>query len=322
MMKTFWLSLIIFFLGPSLTGAASKYAGEFMDIGVGARALGMGGAYTALAADITAGYWNPAGLTQFSEPQLILMHSEQFAGLETYDYAALGKGLPNGATASLSLIRLGVDDIPISTKLEDPDDPNISPTNRPILEGMTSDAEYALYFSYARSKGENLSLGGSAKLVHKRLAHHYGLGLGFDLGVMYFWHRVQLGAALRNALTTLVAWDTGQKEWIRPELRLGICYFLSLKALSAKITPTVDLSLRMDNRRNLTANYWGHLSLGQTWGLEYEAYRRVALRVGMNEVGLSAGAGIRLGSYRVDYAFVGHNDLGNSHMVSLMYAWP
>ena len=43
------------------TGIA-KYAGEFLSLGVGGRALGMGGASVALANDVTAGYWNPAGL--------------------------------------------------------------------------------------------------------------------------------------------------------------------------------------------------------------------------------------------------------------------
>jgi hypothetical protein len=40
----------------------AKYAGEFLSIGIGGRALGMGSAAVALASDVTAGYWNPAGL--------------------------------------------------------------------------------------------------------------------------------------------------------------------------------------------------------------------------------------------------------------------
>ena len=45
-------------------GGFKKYAGEFLNNGAGSRALGMGGAYVAVANDVTAGYWNPAGLVE------------------------------------------------------------------------------------------------------------------------------------------------------------------------------------------------------------------------------------------------------------------
>ena len=50
-----------------------KYAGEFLSIGVGGRALGMGGAYVALANDVTAGYYNPAGLAQYNTVFQLIM---------------------------------------------------------------------------------------------------------------------------------------------------------------------------------------------------------------------------------------------------------
>jgi hypothetical protein len=67
--------------GISIAASTAKYAGEFMAIGIGGRALGLGSAYTALADDITAGYWNPAGLSSLMYPQIALMHDERFAGL-------------------------------------------------------------------------------------------------------------------------------------------------------------------------------------------------------------------------------------------------
>ncbi|MEK9136891.1 MAG: UPF0164 family protein, partial [Bacteroidota bacterium] len=70
------------------TGVA-KYAGEFISLGVGGRALGMGGAFVALANDVTAGYWNPAGLSHIYYPQFTLMHDEQFGSLVNYDYGAV-----------------------------------------------------------------------------------------------------------------------------------------------------------------------------------------------------------------------------------------
>jgi len=102
-----------------------KYAGEFMAIGVGGRALGLGGAYTALAGDATAGYWNPAGLASFEAGhglQIGAMHAEWFAGVGKFDY--LGMTLPSASgkrRIGISLIRFGIDDIPNTLSLFDDD---------------------------------------------------------------------------------------------------------------------------------------------------------------------------------------------------------
>src|SRR5205809_6290429 len=100
-------TVLALFLLNSFAESASraKYAGEFIAIGVGGRALGLGGAYAALAHDVTAGYWNPAGLSAMMYPEITLMHDERFGGLINYDYAAFA--LPAGTSTSLaiSLIR-------------------------------------------------------------------------------------------------------------------------------------------------------------------------------------------------------------------------
>ncbi|MBI3787448.1 MAG: UPF0164 family protein, partial [Ignavibacteriales bacterium] len=90
----------------------AKYAGEFMSIGVGGRALGLGGAHVALANDATAGYWNPGALARINYPEVIVMHDERFGNLINYDFASVA--IPYGADVSLglSVLRLGVDGIP------------------------------------------------------------------------------------------------------------------------------------------------------------------------------------------------------------------
>src|SRR5512137_2740714 len=60
---------------------ATKYAGEFMKIPVGARAVGMGGAFSAVADDATAPYWNPAGMVYLPYREAFLQYAEECGGL-------------------------------------------------------------------------------------------------------------------------------------------------------------------------------------------------------------------------------------------------
>src|SRR5512135_545573 len=84
----------------------AKYAGEFLTLGVGGRALAMGGATVALANDVTAGYWNPAALALIDYPEMMLMHNEQFAGLVNNDYGAVAIPFGTDASLALSVIRV------------------------------------------------------------------------------------------------------------------------------------------------------------------------------------------------------------------------
>lgn len=92
---------------------APKYSNEFLSIGVGARAFGMGNVQTAVANDVTAAYWNPAGLLKIQgKYQVALMHSEYFAGIAKYDYAGFATRVDSNSVLAISAIRFGVDDIP------------------------------------------------------------------------------------------------------------------------------------------------------------------------------------------------------------------
>src|SRR5688572_31184123 len=91
---------------------APKYSNEFLNIGVGGRALGMGNVQSAIADDATAGFWNPAGLLQLRQKHNVaLMHSELFAGIVKNDYASYAAPLDTVSAFAVSIIRTGVDDI-------------------------------------------------------------------------------------------------------------------------------------------------------------------------------------------------------------------
>lgn len=111
------------FLSYGQGSIAPKYSNEFLQIGVGARSLGMSLAQVASVNDVTAGYWNPAGLTGMKgRMQVAAMHSEYFAGIAKYDYAALSKRIDTASAIGLSVMRFGVDDIPNTTELIDAED--------------------------------------------------------------------------------------------------------------------------------------------------------------------------------------------------------
>ena len=123
MQKTkFYLIAIAGLLSTALVAQTPKYSNEFLAIGVGARGLGLSGAMSAMANDATAGYWNPAGLSKVKgNLQIALMHSEYFAGIGKFDYAAIAAPIDATRTAGLSVIRFAVDDIIDSTDLIDAD---------------------------------------------------------------------------------------------------------------------------------------------------------------------------------------------------------
>ena len=115
-------------LGAS-PASATRFAGAFMADGGGARALGMGSAFVAVADDATAAFWNPAGLVNLERPQVIAMHSERFGDLVDRDYASYarplgGSGTWAGGALAFSVIHLAVDDIPFTSHLSDQLDTN------------------------------------------------------------------------------------------------------------------------------------------------------------------------------------------------------
>ena len=81
--KYIYILVIILFCGGA---NAAKYAGEAFTLGVGARALALGGAVVAGPFDGTAGYWNPAGMNRLNGRYVTAMHAETFGSLLNHDY--------------------------------------------------------------------------------------------------------------------------------------------------------------------------------------------------------------------------------------------
>jgi hypothetical protein len=307
-----------------------KYAGEFIAIGVGGRALGMGGASVALASDVTAGYWNPALLSHLNYPQFALMHDEQFGNLVNYDYGAVAMPFGTNASLGFSVIRLGVDDIANTQNAGV--DANNNPTSDPNAIGFRIDpnkityfnaADWAFYFSYSKKESETFSYGANVKLIRREMGGEgSATGLGLDLAVWYSpFDNVQLGANLQDVTTTFLAWSTGRNELISPTMKIGSAYFI--EAFGGRFAPAIDFDVRFEGRKYSSMAHLGPVSFDLHSGLEFQFKSLVALRVGYSDVKqLTMGAGFRLPKLNIDYSFAKFDAIdqpGNTHRISLMF---
>jgi hypothetical protein len=295
----------------------AKYAGEFLDLGVGARPLGMGSAYVALVDDVTSTYWNPAGLADLRSKEIMFMHAETFGDLLNHDY--LGFALPlSGAQATLgaSLIYLGGGGIKL-TDLDYSSPNNRSPYGYVFRQvGEESHGDYTLHFSYARRAGAKLSWGGGAKIVYRKIAGYSGTGLGVDVGLKYRPRRwLSLGARLADATSTYLSYSTGEKESVLPSLRLGGA--LSGSHGSFDFVGALDSHLFLEGRDYASQLSWGGLSADIYVGGEVGFRDTVWGRLGSERGHLTAGGGIRYKNLLVDFAFLSHDQLEDSYRVSL-----
>ena len=293
-------------LMASSTGFSSEYAGDFLSLGAGARSLGMGSAFVAISDDASSVYWNAAGAAQLSRGEAMAMHAERFGGIVKYDFVSLLMPTERFGGAGLGILRVGVDDIKY-TVLERPDE-DLGPSNRPRVSRIVSAADYALYLSNGRSAGRDLFLGGTVKLVRRKIADNSASGYGIDLGALYKapWG-VSAGLSLRDVTTTTIAWDTGAEDRIHPSLHLGVAYSRAVALLRGRLIGALDASAGRDEPDDRVRA-----------GCEYRYRDTVALRLGSERGSITAGMGFRVyGRFALDVAFLGHEDLDNTYRVSV-----
>ncbi|MBI3586711.1 MAG: PorV/PorQ family protein [Ignavibacteriales bacterium] len=304
----------------------AKYAGEFMSIGVGGRALGLGGAHVALANDATAGYWNPGALARINYPEAIVMHDERFGNLVNYDFVSVAIPYGTDVSLGLSVLRLGVDGIPDTRNAWIDSNGNgiFDNVDRLDYDKITyfNAADWAIYFTYAKQVSAHFMYGANVKLIRRDLAEASATGIGFDIGALYSpLPNLYLGVNAQDITTTLVAWSTGRNELITPTVKFGTTYFLDL--FGGRFAPVFDVDLRFENRRFASIAHIGPISIDPHTGLEFDYKNTVALRVGYSDVKqITVGAGVHLRKIDIDYSFAkfgGDETLGNTHRISLRF---
>ena len=308
-------------------GSGNKYAGEFLAIGVGGRPLGMGGAFVSLVSDVTAGYWNPGALARLNYPQMSLMHDERFGNLVNYDYGSVAIPFGTNTSLGLSVIRLGVDDVPNTNSAWEDLNHNGYFDSGDRLDyskiRFFNAADWAVFFTYSKRQTEKLSYGVNLKVISRSLDNASAWGIGFDVGAIYnVTEKFRVGANLQDISTTYLAWSTGRKELITPTAKVGGSYDIPFFG-TGRVTPAMDFDVRFENRRFASLAHLGPVSFDMHAGLEYGFKDLFAVRVGYNDVKqLTLGAGIKLPKLNIDYSFAkfdNNDQLGNTHRISVMF---
>lgn len=317
-----------------------KYSNEFLNIGAGARGLAMGGAQVASAEDGNAGYWNPAGLVNvIDNPSASLMHAEYFAGIGKYDYLSTAIPMSGGyKTLGFSLLRFGVDDIPNTLFLVQPDG-SLDYNN---IQSFSS-ADYAFLISYAQVINDNdtraISWGANTKIIYRNVGSFAkAWGFGFDAGFLYRSAGLRFGVSARDVTTTFNAWSFSftdeekqvlyltdndipvkSTELTAPTLVPAIGYNFKL-ANKLHLLTEADFDVTFDGQRN-TLISGNPISIDPKFGMEINIANTVFVRAGVSNFQRaladgdtlnqkrvwiyqpSLGAGFKVGNVAIDYAF-------------------
>jgi hypothetical protein len=168
-------------------------AANFLKIGVGAQALGMGEAFATQANDVSAIYWNPSGLSSIKNIQVLLNHYDYIADIY-FDYGAVAVPLGSAGVVGFHFAYLGMPDIERTTIIE------------PEGTGeMVSASSYSAGLSYARFLTDRFSLGATIKLVSENLWHTSATGYALDIGLIYrsIFKNLKVGMSISNFGTSM-----------------------------------------------------------------------------------------------------------------------
>ncbi|WP_422008707.1 hypothetical protein [Roseivirga pacifica] len=281
-----------------------KYSNEFLAIGVGARALAMSNAVTAITDDVTAVYWNPAALTDIEHRyQFSFQHAAYFAGVANYDYIGAAMAVDTDSHIGLAMIRLGIDDIP-DTRLLFDSNGRINYDNINFF----SAADMAFVFSYARgvsfisgdnfAEGGGLTFGVSIKVVRRKVgdfAHAWGFGA--DISTKYRYNDWDFGLMLRDITTTFNAWTINSEELREVfnqtnneipsnSLELTLPKMIAGAARKFQINKKIgalasaDVVFTFDGRRNTVVKSRA-VSIDPQMGFEFDYEKKYYLRMGI-----------------------------------------
>lgn len=342
MKKVLAMVLAIAFTGIVGVYAADEvhyYAGEMMAIGVGARPLGMGGTFAAIADDASTSYWNPAGLVNVQGVEVSSVKLTKVNDLETkYSYVNLVYNVSNDVGAfGAAWLRQAIGGI-TTTGLDGLGDPV-------IIENAAENSDNTFYIAYARNIVKGFALGLSVKILmgsypavnpvgNTAVTVGY-TGFGADIG-MYFHagdfvkelKGLAIGCNFQDVYTT-VTWDAvagvseGATETVDVNIKPGIAYKLPISQFEIVVASDVDTKYQLIAHAGLELwwnkmvalrggiKYWGELDSGV---LDSATNATIAIS---QEGDWSIGASLRWYFIGVDYAYV-YNELTPTQYLSII----
>lgn len=301
-------------------------AAKFLTIPVGARALGMGGAFVALANDASAMYWNPSGLAQLTGKEAMFTHAEWVADLK-FNYGGVALPLGEVGTVGVNFSSLSMDEMERTTE------------DFPEGTGTTFSAgSYAIGVTFARNLTDWFAIGANAKFITEKIWNSSANGFALDLGTLFTtpFPGLKFGAGISNFGTKMhmtgddllvlkaVSTNQGSNQTINANLstdqfdlpltlRIGFSY-QPIEDEDQILTIALDALHPNDNSESLNM------------GVEYTTFHRIlSLRGGYNGLGIkdgeeqfTLGGGLSYEVFpglraRVDYAFERFGRLNNVH---------
>lgn len=330
------LVVILALVGATnVTAQNSRYAADFLNIPVGSKPLSMGGAFTALANDESAFYWNPAGVSLIEGKTVGLMFSSEFGtpGSALAEFWHAGFTLPMPATSvAINWVRLSVGDIRYG-----PDFTTINITQerqKKVREYYTtqstffSDVEDAVTLSVSRNnkfvidwgwfyfkQPIEVPVGVNFKYISQRIGDHGSAsGIGVDVGAMLRFSLGQflqipaigdfaLGLNVTDVLDTKLTWSTERQHTVPRRFVGGLAYTHKIPVIGLEATLTADVAYK--ERKTLRT------------GIDVSYKENLSVRAGYDRGLISTGAGLNWQKkFKVDYSLLLHQDLGAVHRLS------
>jgi hypothetical protein len=309
-------------------GAAGAAAAPYLKLPMGARGTGMGEAFSGIANDVNALYYNPAGLTAMEASQLELMHLEGFGGVR---YENLGLAVPAElvgldlwGTIGMSYTLVAIEDTP-RTRI-DPNDPSHQAFDQAWADRgfMFTAGASVVTFSYAWQATKYYSIGGSVKAINEKIDTVQGWGIAGDFGLL---SRPEVVKGLSAGMTLQNMGTSPTPNASLPiVLRLGLGY--DWDAPFTKEMQDDKLLMGVDIVSPIVPvdGVW-HVSVGTEYTRWFDQ-QFASFRVGYKApTDLGALAGLSLGggfgtelpgaNLSLDYAWTPYGELGNMHRISL-----
>ena len=310
-------------------------AAPFLKMGVGARAVSMGGGFVALANDGSSIYWNPAGMAHTQGTTIAASHNDWMLDI-SHDYVGIIMSTSPNGKVGLSATSLSMGEQTVRT-LEDPEGTGLK-------YGVQ---DLSINLAYARRITDRLSFGMSAKMIQLQAYNELAQAFAMDIGSILEtdFYGLNIGMALSNfggdlqfsGRDLIVDTDIDQdidgnynsdadlrtEPWPLPlMIRIGVGMDIIgsgqsvIKSSSSRLTLALDADHPNDGPEHLNG------------GLEY-AYREIVfLRAGYRHkydlesltMGVGAQLDLRgLGKVRVDYAVVPKERFGSTSILSVEF---